>query len=254
MDSKTLLVGTVYWYNGKRFEGEGSTLAWDSGALKVPLWHGTVELWMFRSGMGQWSFECSTLVWDSGALNVPLWHGAVELWMFHSGMGQWSFECSTLAWDSEAFNVPLWHGAVELWMFRSGMGQWSFQSSALAWDSVPLWHTAVFHSGMWQWSFECSTMAWGCGALNVPLWHVVVELWMFHYGMEQWLFQVFQLNAVSMYLCISVECGIYAIGKKPVCAPSIFLEASPTLPLTQFQCWSDWPWLSSFEGRAVLHC
>ena len=69
---------------------------------------------MFRSGMGQWSFECSALAWGSGALNVPLWHGTVELLMFRSGMGQWNFECSALVWDSGALNVPLWHGAMEL--------------------------------------------------------------------------------------------------------------------------------------------
>ena len=95
-------------------------------------------------------------------------------------------------WDSGTLNDPLWHGAVELLMFHYVMGQWSFQSSTLAWDSVPLWHTAVFHSDMGQWSFECSTMAWGCGAMNVPLWRGAVAL-----------------------SGISVQCGIYAIGKSP---------------------------------------
>ena len=76
----------------------------------------------------------------------------------------------------------------------------------------------MFHYGRGLWSFECSTMACGSGAMNVPLWHGAVAL-----------------------SGTSVQCGIYAIGKKPVCAPSIFFEASPTLPLTQFQCWSDWP-------------
>ena len=113
-------------------------------------------------------------------VKVPLWHETVELWKFRSGMGQWSFECSALAWGSGTLNVPLWYGTVELSKFRSSMGQ-------------------------------CSTLAYG----SDPLRHVAMELWMFHYGMEQWLFQVFQLNAVSMYLCISVECGIYAIGKNP---------------------------------------
>ena len=50
----------------------------------------------------------------------------------------------------------------------------------------------MFHYGRGLWSFECSTMACGSGAMNVPLWHGAVAL-----------------------SGISVQCGIYAIGKNP---------------------------------------
>ena len=37
-----------------------------------------------------------------------------------------------------------------------------------------------------------------------------------------------------------------------ICAPSRLSEVSPSLPLKQFLCSSDWPWpsLSSFQGRS----
>ena len=49
----------------------------------------------------------------------------------------------------------------------------------------------------------------------------------------------------------SVQDGIYAL-KKPICAPPHLPEVSPTLPLKQFQCSSDWQWPSLVFWRKIV--
>ena len=45
---------------------------------------------------------------------------------------------------------------------------------------------------------------------------------------------------------------VYMRSEKPICTPSRLSEVSPTLPLKQFQCSSDWRWLSVVLSRKVV--